>query len=123
MPVFTTVYLLVIVAVPALTMWGWIRWKRRTQRRALNSDFSFFGFLLATGSAGLAVLSAFAASIRRFAYFDPVLLVIYKIGLLLALGGLVMGIFGVSRPGPVRWHAPLCGLGMLAFWIIAASME
>jgi hypothetical protein len=35
----------------------------------------------------------------------------------------VFGIGGVWRPGPLRWHAPICGLGMSAFWLLAAEGE
>lgn len=117
-------YWAVIPVMPVLTIWGWIRWRKMTQPRILMSDLSFAGFALATASVLLAALTVFAAMIRGgFPYYDPLLLTIYKIGLLLSLGGLIFGICGIWRIGPVRWHAPICALGMLLFWLLSAASE
>jgi hypothetical protein len=81
------------------------------------------GFILATASALLAVLTTGYAQIHHFPYYDPLLLRIFRWGVLLSLCGIVFGIGGAWRPSPLRWHSPVSGLGMLAFWIMAASGE
>jgi hypothetical protein len=53
----------------------------------------------------------------------PLLLRIFRWGGLLSLAGILFGICGVWRPGPLRWQAPVCGLGTLAFWLLAAEGE
>jgi hypothetical protein len=60
---------------------------------------------------------------HHFPYYDPLLLRVFRIGVLISLGGIVFGISGVWRPSPLRWHAPVCAVGMLTFWILAASGE
>ena len=85
-------FYLSIVSVPVLTIWGWRRWTRRTRLRTLSSDPSLIGFGLATLSALLAFFTFILASVRRFAFYDPLLLTIYKVGLLLALGGIIFGL-------------------------------
>ena len=122
--------LVVLVAVgfylglPVLTIWGWVRWFRRTQPRTLPSILSLIGLTLATASGLLAVSSVlYAHAIGGFPFYDPRLLIIYRWGGLLSLSGLVFGIAGVWRPGPVRWLAPVCSLGTLLFWFASAMGE
>jgi len=43
--------------VPALMLWGWARWFRRTQPRTVPVILSLIGFALATASGLLAVSS------------------------------------------------------------------
>lgn len=117
------VFPIVIAAVPFITIWGWWRWAKLRRPRTLASNLSLIGFGQATLSALLAVFTFMLARVRRFAFYDPLLLTIYQVGLLLALGGIVLGLSGVWRPGPLRWHAPLCSLAMLVFWFLAASAE
>ena len=110
--------------MPVLTVWGWMRWRKTNQPRTRMSDLSFAGFALASASVLLAALTVFAAMVRGgFPYYDPLLLTIYKIGFVLSLGGLIFGLCGIWRNGPVRWHAPLCALGILVFWLLSASSE
>ena len=66
---------------------------------------------------------AYARAIHGFAFYDPTLLGIYRWGFLLSIGGIVLGLTGISMPNALRWHAPLAGLGMLASWMIAAAAE
>lgn len=112
-----------MLGVPSLTVWGWVRWSKDRDRRTLFSKLSLIGFAFATASSGLALLTWLMASTKGFRFYDPLLLMIYKAGLLLSLAGLLFGILGVWRPGPVRWHALVCGLGMLCFWVSEASLE
>jgi hypothetical protein len=112
------------VAAPALLIWGWVRWTQRPKPRSLCSILSLAGFSLATASALLAVLATmYAFSIGGFPFYDPRLLKIFRLGILLSLIALALGISGVWRPSSLRWHAPACGVGTLMFWTMAASSE
>lgn len=112
-----------IAAVPSLVIWGWARWLKRTLPTPISYP-SLIGFTLATASALLAVFTFLKATLGRgFGYYDPLLLTIYKIGLLLSLIGLIFGIGGLGKAGPLRWHAPVCSIGMLVFWFLAAISE
>ena len=114
----------VYVGLPALMVWGWVRWFRRTQPRTLPSILSLIGFTLATASGLLAVSSVtYAHAIGGFPFYDPRLLRMYRWGGLLSLSGIVFGIGGVWRPGPVRWLAPVCSVGTLLFWFASAMGE
>jgi hypothetical protein len=58
-----------------------------------------------------------------FAFYSPALLRIFRWGLYLSAGGLLLGLVGVSRTNPLRWHAPACSIGMILFWLASAAME
>ena len=112
------------LASPILLIWGWLRWISFPKLRTAPSILSFAGFILATASALLAVSStAYSVVIRRFPYYDPLLMRIFGLGILLSLGGIVFGIGGVWRPNSLRWHAPASAVCMLTFWTMMASME
>lgn len=128
MSTFTQVLFGVLVALgflvsPMVLIWGWVRWVKLPKTRTIVPTLSLIGFILATASALLAVLTTGYAQIHHFPYYDPLLLRIFRWGLLLSLSGIVFGIGGVWRPNSLRWHAPVSGLGMLAFWIMMASAE
>lgn len=109
---------------PIMLIWGWIRWLRKREPVDRPFYLAFIGFILSTASALLAIGSiAYAHSIHGFPYYDPRLLRIYRWGGLLSLGGMILGFTGSSRPNSLRWQAPLAGVVMLAFWIIAAEGE
>jgi hypothetical protein len=112
------------IGAPALVVWGWLRWMQRPKQRTLCPNLSLVGFLFATASTLLAVLSVmYSFGVGGFRYYDPHLLKIFRWGILLSLAGIVLGISGVWRPSPLRWHAPASAVGTLIFWIIAVSME
>ena len=112
------------IGLPALMVWGWVRWFRRTQPRTLPVILSLIGLALATASGLLAVSSVlWAHSIGGFPFYDPRLLRMYRWGGLLSLSGLVFGIAGLWRPGPVRWLAPVCSFGTLLLWFASAMGE
>jgi hypothetical protein len=108
---------------PVMLIWGWVRWVKLPRPSTIASVLSLIGFVLANASALLAVLTTGYAQIHHFPYYDPLLLRIFRSGLLLSVCGIVFGIGGVWRPSPLRWHSPVSGLGMVAFWIMAASGE
>jgi hypothetical protein len=112
------------LASPVVLIWGWLRWISLPKLRTAPSILSLAGFILGTASALLAV-SSIACSVffRRFPYYDPLLMRIFALGILLSLGGIVLGIGGVWRPSSLRWHAPVSALCTLTFWVMTASME
>jgi len=111
------------LVTPTALIWGWTSWTRQPKQTTLPAILSLIGFIFATASAILAVSSVAYAQVHHFPYYDPLLLRIFRWGGVLSLAGLLFGIGGVWRPGALRWHAPLCGLGTLAFWFIAATGE
>ncbi len=112
------------IVLPAVIVWGWVRWARHTKRRTLFSILSLIGFAFATVSGLLAISSVgYAHVFGGFPFYDPRLLRIYRWGFLLSLSGIVFGISGVWRLSPLRWHAPACAAGTLVFWIVAAMGE
>ncbi|HWF02503.1 MAG TPA: hypothetical protein VHA06_02400 [Candidatus Angelobacter sp.] len=62
-------------------------------------------------------------AIGGFRFYAPSLLVIYRFGFSLALGGFVLGLGGVWKRNPLRWYAPLLSLGMFLLWLLWASSE
>jgi hypothetical protein len=125
---FQSVVLLLIVAIyialPLGMVWGWIRWARQKQPWTPCSTLSLISLTLATASGLLAVCSlVYAHVIGGFAFYDPLLLRIYRWGSWLSLAGVAFAILGVWRPNPLRWHAPACSTGMLLFWFAAAMSE
>jgi hypothetical protein len=111
------------IAMPVVIVWGWMLWKKRTQPRTLLSTLSFIGFTLATMSGLLAIFTILYAIAVGFPFYDPLLLKIFRWGLLLSLAGFVVSICGVWRPNPLRWHAPASAAGMFLFWFVMALGE
>lgn len=121
--IFGILIALSYLATPIALIWGWTRWARHPKPRTVPAILSLIGFVLGFASAVLAVSSISYAQVHHFPYYDPLLLRIFRSGGLLSLGGILLGISRVWRPGPLRWHAPICGLGMSAFWLLAAEGE
>jgi hypothetical protein len=114
----------VIVAVPVMLAWGWVRWAKSKQPRTLSTVLSVAGFALATASALLAITTLlYGQAIGGFPFYDRRLLRIYRWGMLLSLGGTVFSISGLWRTSPLRWHALSAAFGTLVFWVLAASGE
>ena len=110
--------------VPALIVWGWVRWARRKQPRELFAVLSLVAFVLATASAVLATSSVlYARAIGGFPFYDPRLMRIFRWGFLLSLGALGFAIGGVWRPSALRWHALVCAIGTAFFWVATAEGE
>jgi hypothetical protein len=114
----------VYIALPAVMIWGWVRWRKRIQPRTPFSILSLIGFTLATASGLLAISSVlYAHAVGGFPFYDRLLLRIYRWGALLSLSGIVFAVIGAWRPSPLRWHAPACAIGTLLFWFAAATGE
>jgi hypothetical protein len=108
---------------PIVLIWGWAQWVLQPKLRTVPSILSLVGFVLATTSALLAVLSIGYAQIHHFPYYDPLLLRIFRSGTLLSLSGILFGISGVWRPSSLRWYAPASAVATIAFWVLAAVGE
>jgi hypothetical protein len=123
---FASLLLGIVVAVtfivPALLIWGWLRWSQNDDPVSRSSNFSLVGFSLATASAALALgTHLYARFIRNLPPEDPTLIRIYACGCLLSLAGIIFAVAGTGRPNPVRWLAPLCAFGTLVFWLLAMA--
>ena len=118
------VFVLIYGVVPALTVWGWIRWARRPKLWSFCSISSLAGFGFATASALLAMSSIiYAHAIGGFSYYDRHLLAIFRWSFLLSVVAFLLAIGGVWRRNVLRWHALTCAIGMALFWIAAATGE
>lgn len=107
------------VAAPVLFITGWIRWARHPQPRDIVPVLALAGFVVGSASALLALGGVlYGLAIGGFPYYDPRLLRIYGAGLLLSLAGLIVGLLGLARPSPLRWHAPVLSLAMLVLWLL-----
>jgi hypothetical protein len=114
----------IYAALPGVTVWGWVRWWKRSQPRTPFAILFLAGFALATASGLLAIAATlYARAVGGFPFYDPSLMRIYRWGALLSLAGVVAAILGVWRPSPLRWHAPACATGTLLFWFVSAMGE
>lgn len=121
---FTAIAIGIMLSVPIALAWGWVRWWKQDKTRSVFSIFSLIGFAFATASALLGVSTAiYAKAIGGFPYYDPTLLRIYRYGALLSLSGIVFGVAGLWKPSALRWHAPVCAVGTLLYWLMQASTE
>src|SRR5579862_9073475 len=112
------------VVLPAMTLWGWVRWLRRPKERTLPSASSLIGFALATVSIVLIVSSVlYARSVGGFPYGDPRLMRIMSCGGVLSLGSAAFAIGGVWGASSLRWFALVCALATLFFWFAAGIAE
>ena len=109
--------------LPILLFAGWLRWIRagRNQRQPAAIS-SLVGFSLGTASVLLAGSTQLFAALRGgFPFYDPKLLLIYKIGLGVSLAGSVAVWIGVSGRSVLRWYAPALSLCMLFLWFLWAA--
>lgn len=119
--VFAILIALSYIVSPIMLIWGWARWAGQPKSGTVASILSLVGFSFATASAALAVSSV--AYAHHFGFYDPLLLRIFRWGLLLSLTGILSSIGGVWRQSSLRWHALISGIGTLAFWVLAAEGE
>lgn len=121
---FSAVAFLGLLMAPVMLIWGWIRWSRRPQGRDVLSMASLLALVLASTSAITAIGGiVYSAFIDPFRYYDPRLMRVMGLGSLIAALGILLGIVGVWRQNPLRWHGLLSAVGMLAFWVTAAALE
>lgn len=119
-------FLLAVAAyfvTPVMLIWGWVRWIRQPKQKTPSAILSLTGFLLATASCLLAIIGWVWAMLAAFRFHDPRLLRIIGSGCLLSVFGVVLAVTGVSRTNSLRWHAVVCSLGTLFFWVLAIEGE
>ena len=117
--------LLVLLGLAAWMVFGWkaILATRHDPARRFR-PLTIGAWSLASASAALFLGSAAKAMlIRPFPYYDPVLLLIYKIGLLLALLALLVSLAQLGHRTRMLASAAGLSLVMLAVWVFQASLE
>jgi uncharacterized membrane protein len=115
----------VLGGIAAWVIWGWAsRTRRRSEAFSPLALFSLIGFSLASLSALLRIATGvYAQFTDGFPFNDPTLLRIYVCGLLLTTLGLVSGLCGSFRDGPLRFKAPALSTFLLLFWIAQMISE
>jgi hypothetical protein len=122
---FGVLYVIALnIALPAVMIWGWVRWTKREKQWTVFSILSFIGFALASVSGLLAISSSlYALKIGGFPFFDPMLMRIYRWGTLLSATGIIFAMIGVWKLSSLRWHAVISAAGTLMFWFASATGE
>jgi hypothetical protein len=126
--VFQAVVLALVVgmylALPLMTIWGWMRWAGRSQPRTSSSILSLIGFIFSTASVVLAISSlVYAHVIGGFRSTIRFCCESIGLGLGFPYWASFFSLIGVWRPSPLRWHAGLCSTGTLLFWFFSAMGE
>jgi hypothetical protein len=102
----------------------YVRWKRWPRPRGVLPILSLIGFILTTASALVAASSiVYAQATSGFAFYDPRLMRIFRLGGRLSISGTLFASIGAWRRSPIRWHAFCCALGILIFWVMAPMGE
>ena len=112
---------LAYLVTPLALLAVWIRWLKRTDARTPATTPSLISFALASSSALLAAFTL--AQFHHFGFYEPVLMRIYGTGVVLSCLSAVLALFGLWRRNTLRWYAPACAVGTLAFgsWRLRAS--
>ena len=114
----------ICISLPAVVIWGWVRWMMHKEPRTAFSTLSLLGFAFGTVSGLLAIAAVlYARAVGGFSFYDPALVRIYRWGVLLSVAALMFAIIGLWRPSSLRWHAPICAVGTLVFWLAAVAAE
>jgi len=123
--VYSLLFLIYAFVVwPIAVVYGWYRWTRTKREISLLPNLSLAGHAFATFSFVFAIGSVLAADkIGGFRFWDPTLLKIYRVGLILSSVGLLLAIVGAWRTSPLRYPALLAAIGAMLFWFASASTE
>ncbi len=111
------------LVVPTLLIVGWIRWAKWKGSRTPAAIFCLVSFVFASSSALLAFVLFVLAQIHHFGSHDPLVMGVFQYGIGLSLISVLFSIAGLWRPNELRWFAPACALGTLAFWLVNAASE
>jgi hypothetical protein len=113
------------IVIPVTIIRGWVRWAKfgTTRLTDIGSLAPLLSLTLASASAALAISSALYAHFRPFVITTLFLMKIFALGGLLSLTSVAVGLGGVWRKNPLRWHAPVSGIGTLIFWFASAMGE
>jgi hypothetical protein len=121
---FVFLFVIAYLVSPFSLIWGWVRFRRQAWPRcAMLPALTFSAFVLASASALLAFGSAIYAQFHNFPFYDPLLMRIFRTGFFLSLSGLLLGVIGIWRSSPLRWHAPVSAFATAVFWLAAAAGE
>ncbi|MGA8038407.1 MAG: hypothetical protein WA823_17960 [Candidatus Acidiferrales bacterium] len=116
--IFIVLITWIALFLPAVMVWGWARWFKRSEPRTLSSNLSFGGFVFANISVLLALSATlFLHSSAGSPLGSSLLLRLYSIGLVLSVLGVILCVAGLRRSSPLRWPGLLCAGGVLMFWI------
>ena len=121
--VFIILGVLGYLVSPVALILGWNEWVKAPKPKTISSIVSLVGFILASCSALLAVLTIAYANVHHFGFYNPVLMRIFAFGILLSASGFCVSVGGAWRKSILRWPSLLSSLGMLAFWILATAGE
>ena len=125
-PILDRVFVAVVVCgLASWVVWGWTSWVRgRPKNLHFGMLCSFAGFAFASLSASLEIgTGLYAQFTDGFPFMHPTLLRIYGVGLVLALLGLLCGVFGTNSNNPLRWKAPALSAVLLLLWLAQAMGE
>jgi len=64
--IFVILFAFSYLASPVFLFWGWVRWLKQPKPRTITSLLSLSGFVFASASGLLAVLSIAFAQVHRF---------------------------------------------------------
>lgn len=118
---FATLVIFAYGVAPVMLFWGWVRWTMNRPRTwTVPSSLSFAGFVCASASAVLA-LCIIANGANWYECSPGAIAYCLMIGAALSALGLVIAVGGLWRSSPLRWHAPICAVATLAFWLIATT--
>ncbi len=109
-------FVVICGVVPALFVWGWLRWLKIPRERGLFSQLGFAGFVAATASALLAISDVLYKLLTGTDYFQP--LMGYRFGYVLSSAACALAVAALWRPSRLRWHALACGAATLFFWYV-----
>ncbi len=123
-PVGDVIFVIAVLGGLAIwVVWGWKSWTPYRSETSALGWFLVTGFSLASLSALLQIGSGIYAQFHDFPFNDPTLLRIYFVGFWLALLGLISGLIGSFRNGPIRFKAPSLSAFLLLLWIWHAMAE
>jgi hypothetical protein len=117
---FAALAILGFFGPPTFIVWGWARWLMRPKQWTIISILSLTGFILATLSSITALCAIGHAG--EVHYFDPMMWELFRLGVLISLTGIVLGLAGVWRGSPLRWHSPISSVTTLALWFMMTMM-
>jgi hypothetical protein len=114
----------IFLSLPMVMGWGWVHWAKRKNSITLFSILTLIGFTLATLSESIEIsIVIYARVTSGFDFYDPTLMRIYAVGMLLSFVGLIFAIVGAWRPSSLRWFALVSSVGTLMYWLVQAACE
>lgn len=120
---FAALMILAYVVAPVMLFWGWVRWTMHRPRTwTIPSTLSFAGFIFASAS-GFFALCLIANGANWYEHNRSGIAFCIVIGAAFSAFGLLLAVGGLWRNSSLRWHAPVCAIAMLAFWLIATTWD